>query len=352
MHSLFEDSCNGLTVEQVHVHIYTNTKIHILIEKTENFSVGHRFYYWKYYEHLTALPTDEQMIHGQDNYHGHSGVAVSEMYVQPKHISFKEEAMCYEHLTNAQFRCAVTKATNYLKTKEAHTTRAKYTDVLDENMFLHYDIKVGDPVTLKHLLALILYTDFTKLSTAFSCSFRALKAFESLHNIKKRNATFYWMSRYLRELVEIFGKCSLGDYDENDDFVNEMNGPFYTGLDVKLFISQFAMRLNSPTSTSKQLEVAMKFGGTNGTILTFDNPKYNDQYQYLRCWDCSWLSHYKEENEVLFFGGFYRIKLICLRLLSTKQNFQNFVRCLAYLDGMITGANILSVVQTRESGVG
>merc|ERR1719410_405277 len=138
------------------------------------------------------------------------------------------------------------------------------------------------------------------------------------------------MSQCLRELVEIFGRSS-------DDLNNTLSGPFYTGMAVKLFISHFAMRLNSPTSTSKQLEVAVKFGGSTGTILTFDNPEGDDQYMLLRGWDCSWMSAFIEEDEILWFGGFYRIKVVFLRLLATKQNFKQFCRCLAYLDVMMTG---------------
>merc|ERR1712048_1021982 len=113
----------------------------------------------------------------------------------------------------------------------------------------------------------------------------------------------------------------MGSLQLDDD---RLAGPFYTGMAVKLFISEFAMRLNAPTSTSKQLEVAVKFGGSSGTILTFDNPsdRGNRQYTHLRGWDCSWMSAFIEEDEVLFFGGFYRIKLICSCLLAKKQNFR------------------------------
>merc|ERR1712154_248498 len=49
--------------------------------KTANFSVGHRFYYWPYYEHLPALLESEQIIYGgADNDHDHSGVAVSQLF--------------------------------------------------------------------------------------------------------------------------------------------------------------------------------------------------------------------------------------------------------------------------------
>merc|ERR1712129_465395 len=124
---------------------------------------------------------------------------------------------------------------------------------------------------------------------------------------------------------------------KEQEWKNKIIGPFFTGLSVRLSISEFAMRLNSPTSTSKQLVVATKFGGREGMILTFDNGG-NAQYQYLRCFNCCFLSAFPEEDECLFFGGFYRIKLVCLRLLATHQNFEQFARCCTYLDGLVTGA--------------
>merc|ERR1712129_644027 len=88
---------------------------------------------------------------------------------------------------------------------------------------------------------------------------------------------------------------------------------------------------------SKQLAVATKFGGSNGMILTFNN-KGGEQYCYLRCFNCCFLSAFPEEDECLFFGGYYRIKLVCLRLLATHQNFKQFVRCCMHLDAMVTGS--------------
>merc|ERR1712204_84633 len=126
---------------------------------------------------------------------------------------------------------------------------------------------------------------------------------------------------------------------KEQEWKNKIIGPFFTGLSVRLSISEFAMRLNSPTSTSKQLVVATKFGGSKGMILTFDNGG-SYQYQYLRCFNCCSLAAFPEEDECLFFGGYYRIKLVCLRLLATHQNFAQFARCCMYLDAMVTGGEV------------
>merc|ERR1712176_574395 len=74
-----------------------------------------------------------------------------------------------------------------------------------------------------------------------------------------------------------------------------------------------------------------------GTVFTFDNPKYESQYCLLRAFDCSFISRFKEEDERLFFGGFYRIKVINVRLIKTKENMQQFVVAMCEFDKALTG---------------
>merc|ERR1711933_87400 len=107
------------------------------------------------------------------------------------------------------------------------------------------------------------------------------------------------------------------------------------------------MRLNSPSSTSKTFEVALKFSGPEGVVFTFDNPR-NVQYSYLRSFACSHISRFKEEDEYLFFGGFYRIKVVSVRLIKTKQNMQKFVAALFYFDAMLTGATLRKIKKRKN----
>merc|ERR1712228_669836 len=134
--------------------------------------------------------------------------------------------------------------------------------------------------------------------------------------------------------------------DEKQKNVDAMCGYFYCGMNMKLSIPSFAMRLNSPTSTSKQIEVAMKFSGTKGMVFTFDNPK-EPQYCYLRGWNCSWISNFKEEDERLFFGGFNFIKVHNLRLIKTKENYKEFVSAIWFFDLMLTGAYLYGIKQNK-----
>eukprot|EP01084_Bolivina_argentea_P150987 263599_1 len=108
-------------------------------------------------------------------------------------------------------------------------------------------------------------------------------------------------------------------------------------------IPEFNIRLCSPTSTSINIEVAIRFSGHYGMIIQLNN----NNSPYIRGFNCSWLSNYPEENERLFFGGFFRIKIESIRIIKTQQNFGVFMRPLFYLDAMITAAIDIEDIEAR-----
>ena len=264
--------------------------------RSSSFSVGYRFYYWEYYKNIRVLPSEDQrtgftIMDLLDNTHDHSGFDVNELFVPPKYSDFGEEIRNYSDFPIRQYATAKVKVEKYLQTQKVKAIKARNTE------WLHYGIRAGNVVSFWHLLALALYTDHDKLCTKFSESFRALNAFEPLDSVKKRNSAFFWMSKHLRELVECFGQCSQIIKKKKRGYVDQMRGPFHCGLTVVLNLPSLSMRLNSPTSTSKQIEVAMKFSGPMGMVITFDNPRRDEEYSFVRGFDCSWFSCHPEEDE-------------------------------------------------------
>merc|ERR1712228_699618 len=99
----------------------------------------------------------------------------------------------------------------------------------------------------------------------------------------------------------------------------------------------------------KQISVAIKFSGPKGVVLTFDNPSNNSQYMFLRGWDCSWIGRFgKEEDERLFFGGYFRIKVVNLRLIETNENMKQFVAAIFYFDLLLTGAALWNIKTNKN----
>ena len=254
---------------------------------SSSFNVGLRFYYWPFYKELQAIPDEEQY----DDPHDHSGYEIKQLFVTQKYGSFKKEISNYKYLLFQQYKDEIVMKVNiYNNSDIAKETKANALNCKD----LHYGIAETAKLGFQNLVSLILYTDYSDLSTDFSKTFRKKSPYESLQSIKNRNSEYFWMSKILRETVEIFGGSSYQDDGYESD--NILLGPYYCGMKVVMNMPSFSIRLCSPTSTSGTLEVAIKFSGEDGIIIQLDNPNVKP-YRFITGFDCSWLSRYKEENE-------------------------------------------------------
>eukprot|EP01083_Nonionella_stella_P151111 482433_1 len=302
-----------------------------------SFNIGLRYYYWDYYKDIKALPDKEQRA---ENINDHSGHHINELYVAPKYASFKEEISNYKHLTMTEYtEQIVVKVKKYRVAYLVKRMTATYAA-----RHFHYGIQMKDSITFDHLLTLILYTDWTDHCSHFSSTFRKQNAFETLNSIIKRNSAYYWMSRRLRECVEVYGQSRSPCGRWKGDC---LKGPFYCGMSM-MNMPSFNMRLCGPTSTSKDLAVAMKFSGNEGIVLQLNNPPKLSQYCYLHGFNVSWISRYKEENERLFFGGAHWMKIESVRIPSTHENFKEFIDALYYFDTMLTGGTQKKLVLKKE----
>ena len=77
--------------------------------QTNTFSVGMRFYYWPYYQKKEKL---------KDTDHDHGGYKVFELCIKQKYGSLKEECANYKNLNIDGYNAAMTKATEFMKSKQ------------------------------------------------------------------------------------------------------------------------------------------------------------------------------------------------------------------------------------------
>eukprot|EP01084_Bolivina_argentea_P092544 166479_1 len=233
------------------------------------------------------------------------------------------------------FKICVTKSTVFIDSKMAKKFKAASIPLL------HYDIPEDAPITKSHLLALILYCDTNDPCTAFSSTFRISNPFIPLKNLwhaQKQNGEFANWSRLLRETVEIYGSCGV-DATENkfdDGSYKVLSGPFYCGMSRPMVLKEFNIRLCAPTSTSKVVEVADRFGGDQGIVIEMNNNGYANAHK-LRMFNCMWISCHPEEHEVLFIGGFERIRVQTIRMLEGNRNYSQFIEALFYFHCILNG---------------
>eukprot|EP01083_Nonionella_stella_P289492 985092_1 len=296
---------------------------------SSSFNIGLTFYYWPEYEKMDHFDANTDMF----NLNDHSGYKVSALFVKQRHVSFKDEIMAYAFISMRQYESIMMKVNEFIKTKSVKAIKA-YNEkgMYNHNIVLKYGIPHGSALLSRHLLALFLYTDFTDLCTHFSATFRANKQFEALSAIKARNSKYWWLAKSLRELVELYGESKRGN--------GNLKGPFYCGVSAVMPFPEFQVRLCGPTSTSYQIEIAINFAGREGIIVQLNNSASGSTY--LSGFPCGWLSDFKEEDEVLFMGGHFRIKIESVRILRGKgdqcQNFEAFFGALSKFNSMFNGS--------------
>ena len=230
-----------------------NALIYLYLVSANTFSVG---ILWKY---------DDDAI-DDDN------------YVKPYYANLKAEIMQYTDIAKVKeiYEAQIyPKAKVYRQTELVKSLKVVFSDIL----------------SIDQLICMILYTDYTALSTTFSSTFRAKNKYEAVQSIKKRHQNYYWMSKGLKNMMHDYGQ----DFESGGGFVNPLRGPFYCGMNWVMNISAFNIILRGPTSTSIQITVASRFGGQNGILIEFDNTK-GDGQQVLG-FDVSWLSRYGSQED-------------------------------------------------------
>ena len=242
---------------------------------------------------MKKIPEHEVNVNQRGNYDAHSGYECCELFIDRKYDSFKKEMMNYNYAFSdiKQVHFVIDTANAYLQDSDTvKAIQAKGNETSTGRIPPYYEIAEGSPLKSEHLTSILCYTDYTDHSTSFSNSFRKTNPFENLESIKRRNSQYFWMAKYLREAVEIYGGCS---YD-----AKKLRGPFFTGISTVIDMPYFHIRLCAPTSTSRQIEVSMKFSGEGGMILQLNNPVQNHRCMYLRGFDVCAISRYREEDEV------------------------------------------------------
>ena len=303
------------------------------------FNVGFRYYYW---------PAYKQQIKPKQHQHNrfdHGGYEPHQLYIEAKYKSLKDEILSNTHcnLTIKEFKWSWNKATSFITTNAAKSIKSQGCTVYDK-IYKMYDIPVGSPLTMQHVVAVILYCDWTFLSTEFSKTFRRTTPQQTLQDIIKNNREFAVWSRTLRETVELYGedgsKCIVTDENGSGAVpIYPARGPFYCGINKLMPIPEFSIRLCSPTSTSKQLTVAGRFGGDNGIIIRLNNCGYTFGMK-LRSFNCSWLSRFSAEDERLFFGGASRIQIEGIRNIKEKVDYGIYVKALYQFHCVINGSSV------------
>eukprot|EP01084_Bolivina_argentea_P253846 426563_1 len=279
----------------------------------KQYSYGIRLYYWKYYKNLNK----------DDSVFNYDLRKFQDIYVPPKYTNFKQE-LIDNHIStiginqwnNELKKVTMHSGTNYCKSINGFVS--KYVQCYKNTPWHLATYGYDDESILNeyHLLSIMVYCAYNVLQYKFSSTFRYKNDNENLQSLMKRHSNFHFLSKYLRETVEIFGKCSR----------LSPSIAVYHGINEHMLFECTHSVIFGPLSTTLSWHVAMNFSNNSGMILELC-PDINLKYL-----DCFWLSPFPGESELLFVGGFFPLQFVNITDVTNGYQYKKFILSLNIID--------------------
>eukprot|EP01084_Bolivina_argentea_P130293 230008_1 len=307
------------------------------------YSFGYRFYYWDFYkdkhEETTVIfeleadeKTEQRKVQTRWYDKGNKRYNCCEWYIPQKYTSLKDEILNnpVENIDLQQWNVSTVKVD--IKFQESACRKLK------ANQFWQtaYSIAYKSFVSQRHIMALLLYCNYTTLCSAFSATFRRSSLYESNISLISRHQNYHNFAKLLRELVEAFGT----------QFMYSRERKFFHGINVEMYFKNCYARICGPMSTTTDICIAAgTFAKDDGIVLELENDKQLTFYM-----DCSQFSCFSNESECLFIGGFSQIPFISIRNLNRTPVavYEDSVQAISILTKMFSGDFTLYAVTKKN----
>ena len=217
--------------------------------KAALYSPGVRYFYWKRYreskEKRRLFLTDPN---GQPYYEENRGYTLGQWFVEKKYGNLKEELLHNLVLTLSagQFASTLQKAKDKLRERRASGKVPRSNNgwvKWDES----YGISYGQEMSEQHVMAIMLYTNFSDLCYLFSATYRKVHEYEDDEDMMARHREYAIWGRLLREAVECFGTSTL----------KSAVSMFYHGVSGTLVFDSTSIKLCGPVSTTSSMSTAL-----------------------------------------------------------------------------------------------
>eukprot|EP01084_Bolivina_argentea_P048372 89132_1 len=164
-----------------------------------------------------------------------------------------------------------------------------------------HGIFLNDPIKLKHVIALILYSNCSDLCTAFRETYRRQDQTEKQSAQNNRHKMYGQMGKLLYESFVFFASTK-----------SEVQ-TLYHGMSVELLFPTMYCAFDAPTSTTTASSVAMTFCNGQGILVKFES---SNSSKHIRTLDMSLFSCYDTEEEHLIFET--RLRIISIFVPAEK----------------------------------
>ena len=167
-----------------------------------SFSCGFSWFYWDSYK---SDPLMDGFYFASDSLP--NGYKPCQLYVHQKYGSYKEEIL--HHLAYSKYNKCLNKANKFMSSAKVKLLISR---VLDDVLY-RFGIPQWTPITRNHILSVILYCDLDRYSTKFSESFRRMNRYETMYSVRRRNSTYWWQAKLLKETVVYYGESPYRNGD-------------------------------------------------------------------------------------------------------------------------------------------
>eukprot|EP01084_Bolivina_argentea_P281338 481339_1 len=174
-----------------------------------------------------------------------------------------------------------------------------------------YNILRNEPIGIRHILSMTIYSDLTDFCTAFRETFRKMPN-EDDRDVIERHTQLYYYARSLSEAVQFFG-CYM---KENEKVRHGLT----CGSELFCF-HKFRAHFHQPISTSSSFKVAKQFTQGNGLVLTLKSASKcnNDKHTTPKYSLMSWLSDFGSEEEKLFYSSHVAFRIVNIHCFEGKR---------------------------------
>ena len=209
--------------------------------KSSLYSPGVRYFYWELYRGNTA-PRRVVWEGKRKNYEENIGYSLGDWFVEKKYGNLKEELLnnLVHTLSASQFAVTLRKATDKLNERRK---RGKVLRCNDSCWEESYGIAKSEEITIEHVVAILLYTNYSDLCYLFSATYRKIHEYEEDEDMLLRHTEYGIWGRLLREAVECFG---IGTGDGHIK-------TFFHGVSSTLIFDSTSIRLCGPVSTTSSM---------------------------------------------------------------------------------------------------
>eukprot|EP01084_Bolivina_argentea_P053580 98359_1 len=226
-----------------------------------------------------------------------------------KYTSLKDEFLSnkLKPLNNLEYMCLYQKGINWMAIYHNNIPKVVRESPRAPNgrddLFRIGDLKIGDEISIQHIMVIMSYTNNTDLQRKYKKGFIA-------DNLTRFSEVGHW-ARILYESIFFFG-----------DVFKFQNDTVYHGVNTKLAFNIVGTRFNVPTSTTTSIIVAQNFAKSQGVILELFRATGDDFCNvYFEVYSKYILTDYPNERERIIYGTLLGFKNIIY--LDIHQQFDH-----------------------------